>query len=222
VRPFDVRVGPLTMNVSGSNGIDQTMDFLLGLEVPRSAMGARADQVVASLVAQTARTGLQIQPSDVLRLGARLTGTVTDPSVSVDLREVTASAARGVERALVQEAERRVEAVEQRFDAAADEAQRRAEAELARLVAEAEQRAETIRVEAQALAETVRREGNQQADALLERPTSAAGRVAARAAADRLRREAEETAARIVREADARADALVAEARHRPPDPPAQ
>src|SRR4051794_9889954 len=31
--PFDVKLGPLTMNVAGSNGIDQSLDYTLGLKV---------------------------------------------------------------------------------------------------------------------------------------------------------------------------------------------
>jgi hypothetical protein len=222
VSPFDVRFGDLTMNVAGSNGLDQSLEYTLGLQLPRAALGTGAERVVASLISQTARAGLELQAADVVALGVQLTGTLLNPSVTADFRGLTRSAAQGVEQALRQEADRRVEAMEQRLDAAAEEARERAAAEAARLIAEAEDRAAAIREQAETLAATVRREGHDQADALLARATTPAARIAARPAADRLRREADEQAARLIREADARADALVAEARRRTEGPPEQ
>jgi hypothetical protein len=215
VRPFDVRVGPITMNVAGSNGLDQSLQYVLGLEVPRHVLGGEADRVVAGLISRTERAGLQLQPTDVIALAVQLTGTVASPAVHADFAGLAGSGVRGVEQALRHEADRRVEAVEQRFDAAAEEARLKAEAEAARVVAEAEVRAAAIREEAAALADRVRREGAEQADVLLARATNPAAQLAARAAADRLRREADERADRIAREADARADALIQDARDR-------
>jgi hypothetical protein len=215
VSPFDVTIGDMVLNVAGSNGLDQSLDFNLGLQLPRSTLGAGADQVVATLISRTERGGIELRPSDVISLGARLTGNVTSPALSIDFRGFTSSAAQGVQQALQQEAERRVEAVERQLDAAADEARGRARAEAERLLAEAEESAATIREEARALASAIRREGDVQADALLNRATNPAARLAARPAADRLRQEAADRADRLVAEADARADALIAEARTR-------
>jgi hypothetical protein len=215
VRPFDVGVGPVSMHVAGSNGLDQSLLYTIGLDVPRSALGTEANQVVATLISQTARAGLEVGASDVVRLGVQMTGTVTNPSIATDFRGVTQSAAGGVERALREEADRRLEAVEDRLDAAAEEARERARADAARLVAEAETRAAEIREEGRAVAERVRLEGYEQADALVARASGPVARAAAQTAAARLRRETDERADGIVREADARADALVAEARRR-------
>lgn len=215
VRPFDVGVGPVTLHVAGSNGLDQSLLYTIGLDVPRSALGSEANQVVATLISQTGRAGVEVGASDVVRLGVQMTGTVSSPSIATDFRGVTQSVAGGVERALREEAGRRVEVVEDQLDAAAEEARERARAETARLVAEAETRAAAIREEARGVAERVRREGYEQADALVARASGPVARAAAQTAADRLRRETDERAAGIVREADARADAVVAEARRR-------
>jgi hypothetical protein len=219
VRPFDVGVGPLKLNVSGSNGIDQSLRYAIGLEVPRSVLGVEADRVVTSLISQTSRAGLQLEPSDVVQLAVQLTGTVTSPAIATDFRGVTGSAGVAAQQALREEAGRRVEGVvggaEERVDAAAAAARAEAEARRARLLAEAEARGAAIREEARVAAERVRREGYEQADALVARASGPVARAAAQTAADRLRRETDERADRIVREADAAADALVAEARRR-------
>jgi uncharacterized protein involved in outer membrane biogenesis len=213
VRPFQVRLGDSRMTVTGSNGVDQSLQYTLGLEVPRAALGAEADRVVASLIAQAGRTGVQLQPSDVVQLGVQLTGTVRDPSIKTDFSGVASSARAGLGRAVAGELERRAEATEERVDEAKEAARRKAEAEAARIVQEAEQRAAAVREEAAKLAETVRREGHERADSLLARATNPVARTAARPVADRLRKEADEKADQIVREADERAEAIVAEAR---------
>ena len=44
VNPFTVRVGSRSCGVAGSHGIDQSLEYTLGLRVPRSDLGAGANQ----------------------------------------------------------------------------------------------------------------------------------------------------------------------------------
>ena len=215
VRPFDVEVGPLTMNVVGSNGLDHSLDYQLSLQVPRSLLGDAANRVATRLASRASRAGLDIDVPDVIGVSVRLTGTVTAPTLTTDLHDVAGSATRGVEQALREEVATRVDSIEQRIDSAQADAQRRAEAEAQRIIAEAEQQAAAIRQEARLAAERVRQEGYARADSLVARADNPVARVAARAAAERLRSETDAQAERIVREADARAEAIVAEARRR-------
>jgi hypothetical protein len=215
VRPFDVRIGALAMNVWGSNGIDQSLQYTLALDLPRSALGADANRAITGLVAQTARAGLELQAAERYSLDVQLGGTVTSPAITTEFRNAAGSAVQGIEQGLRDEAVRRVEAVEERVDSVTAEARRRAQAEAERIVADAEQRAATMRAEARALAETVREQGYAQADTLVARASGPVAQAAARTTANRLRRETDERADRIIREADTRADQLVAEARRR-------
>jgi cell division septum initiation protein DivIVA len=213
VQPFQLELGDIRMNVSGSNGVDQSLQYALAVDVPRALLGSDANRVVASLIARTGRAGIDLQPSDVIQLGVQLTGTVKDPTVTTDFSGVVTSAEHALGRAVASELERRAEATTQRADSAKEAARRQAQAEAERIVREAEERAALVREEAAKLAETVKREGYQRADDLLARATNPVARAAARPAADRLRKEADDKAAQIVREADERANGIVAEAR---------
>ena len=53
LQPFDVKMAGLTMNVAGSNGIDQSLEYDLGLKVPKSLLGGGANQAIAGLVSKT-------------------------------------------------------------------------------------------------------------------------------------------------------------------------
>jgi|SRR5688572_10381307 len=213
VNPFTVGVGQSLLRVAGSHGIDQSLQYTLGLQLPRAALGADANRVIAGLVSRAGRTGIDLQAADSVELDVRVGGTLTNPTIQTNLGDVVASAGEQVKEAVREEVAERVDSVKARADSAAAEARRRAEAEAERLIAEAEQRAAAIRAEAQRLADRVRQEGNARADSLVARASNPLAQAAARAAADRLRKETNDRADQIISEADKRANDLVAEAR---------
>ncbi|MDF2770618.1 MAG: hypothetical protein K0S86_111 [Geminicoccaceae bacterium] len=213
VSPFTVGVGQSVLRVAGSHGIDQSLQYTLGLQLPRAALGADANRVIAGLVSRAGRTGIDLQAADSVELDVRVGGTLTNPTIQTNLGDVVASAGEQVKEAVREEVAERVDSVKARADSAAAEARRRAEAEAERLIAEAEQRAAAIRDEAQRLADRVRQEGNARADSLVARASNPLAQAAARAAADRLRKETNSRADQIISEADKRASDLVAEAR---------
>ena len=195
VEPFAVNIGKTTMNVSGSNGLDQSLQYALTLKVPRSELGTAANQAVAGLVSRAGGAGIDLQAAQEIELGIQLGGTVTNPSVKADVGSVVASVKEETERAV------------------RDAATQKLSAEKAKLVQDAEQRAAAIRKEAQALADNVKQEGYAQADALTAKATNPILQAAAKPAADKLRKEADQKAAGIVSEADKRAEDIVAKAR---------
>jgi len=212
VEPFDVGVGGLAMTVSGSNGIDQSVDYTLGLNVPRAGF---ADAALTSLASRAGPLGATLAAVDPVRVSARVTGTATQPSVNLGLSETAGSVRAAATQAVGATVEQRIDDAQQRLDASSAEARERARAQADSIVAEAQRQADAIRVEARQAATAVRVEGNRAADEVLARATNPLARTAAQPAADRLRREAEQRAVAIEREADERAAAFVAEAQAR-------
>jgi hypothetical protein len=206
VQPFTVGIGQTSMTVSGSNGIDQSLDYNLGLEVPRSLLGAEANQAISGLVAKAAGAGLDLQAAQQISLGIKLGGTVTNPSVNVG--SAASSAVQGAGQAVQEAAEQRVAEV-------VDSAKLKAAAAAAKLVADAEQRAASLRAEAKTLSEKVKREGYLQAESLEGKAQGPLAQAAAKLAGDRLRKETDSKAASILSEADKKASALVAEAKRK-------
>jgi hypothetical protein len=196
LQPFDVKVGPLKMNVAGSNGIDQSLDYKLGLKVPSSLLGSGASQALAGLASKAGQAGIDLSSAQEIPLGVQLTGTVTNPSVKADVGSLASSTTKGAEQAVRQAATKKVSA------------------EATRLVQAAEKQAADIRQQAQSLADKVKQEGYQQADSL----TGKAGnnpllQAAAKPAADQLRKQSDDKANDIIRAASQRADSVVSAAR---------
>jgi hypothetical protein len=212
VAPFQVDVGGLAMNVSGSNGIDQSLDYQLGIDVPRAGF---AEAALSGLVSQAGALGASLAAIDPVRVGVRVTGTVNDPAVEPALGEAAGSVRDAATQAAGAAVGQRIDEVEQRLSAEEEAARERARAQADSLVADAERRAEAIRAEARQTADQIRAEGNRAAEEVLARATNPVTRAAAQAAADRLRQEAEQRATALEREADERATALETEARVR-------
>jgi hypothetical protein len=196
VQPFDVKLAGMAMNVAGSNGIDQSMEYTLGLKVPRSLLGGGANQAIAGLVSKAGQAGVDLSSAPEIPLQIQLGGTVTNPVVKADVGSLTTSVAQGAQQAVKQ-------AVTEKVDSAA-----------MRAVQAAQQQAAAIRQRADSLAARVKLTGYQQADSL----TAKAGnnpllQAGAKVAADKLRQESDDKAAGIIGEASKRADSLVAAAR---------
>ncbi|MGD2071242.1 MAG: AsmA-like C-terminal region-containing protein, partial [Gemmatimonadota bacterium] len=128
VRPFQVGLGDLRMAVSGSNGVDQTLDYELTLALPRSALGEGADQAMRALIAKAGRSGLDLEGADSVEVRVGLTGTVTDPSVQTDFRGMITSAGDEVRTSAGRAVAQRVTSVEERVDSTREDALRRARA----------------------------------------------------------------------------------------------
>ena len=192
VKPFDVKVAGTTLTVAGSNGFDQSLNYSLGLKVPRSLLGGDANQAISGLLSKAGAAGFDVGSAAQIPLAVQVGGTVTNPSVSVDV----GSLAKGAQQALTS-------AVTGKLSA-----------EAMKLIQVAESQAAGVRSKAQSLADKLKVEGYQQADSL----TAKAGgnplkATAASLAASQLRKQTDQRAADIISQATAQADSIVASAR---------
>jgi len=73
VEPFDVELGGYKSNVSGSNGIDGSLDYVMKMEVPAGALGEAAGSALASL------TGTKVDVPSTIILNIGIGGTYEDP-----------------------------------------------------------------------------------------------------------------------------------------------
>jgi hypothetical protein len=203
VKPFDFSAGNVNATVSGSSGLDQSLDYTMDLKVPVKGIGA--SDILNQLGAS------QNGKVDVAVL---IGGTFSNPTVKTSLGNIVGNVIDN----LKDKAKEKVEEVKQdAIDKANEEAQKlidAAEAQGDKLIVEAEKQAENIRALAKTQADKIRTEGEKKASELQE---AAKGNIlkeqGAKLAADKLRKEAAEKANTVEREADKRASALVDKAR---------
>lgn len=212
VSPFDVKTGNLKMNISGDQGLDQTLNYIVKTEIPRSDLGSSVNSLIDNLSSQASAFGLKFKVSDVLKVNVKVTGTFSKPVVA-PLFGSTAGETAGNAKSAVQESVKQV--TDKAIDTGKEKARAQAEAEGDRLIKEAEEKGQQVRDEAAKAAEKIRSEANAQAQKLID-DSSTKGqlqKMAAQKAADSLRKNADKKATQLIQEADTQANKLVEEAK---------
>lgn len=208
LEPFENQYDDVTLFAMGDQGLDQTMNYDFNIQMPRASLGSGANQVLDGLSQKAASQGLNIQPSETVNINAKVTGTVTDPKVTLNLKE---SATSVVEDIKEQVEERVKEEVKEQID----DAKERASAEAEKLIKQAEQQAQSIRDAAKASADQVRKQAYDNAQKVEDQAKGKPKlmRDAAKKSADKIRSEGDKKADKIIKEADQKADAVINKAK---------
>jgi hypothetical protein len=219
VEPFDVNLGNSKTTLSGNHGFDQTINYLMSMEIPRSEFGNTANQVLDNLIGQAADRGININPSETVNVGVAFTGTVTDPRVrlnlaqsSTDARQQAMDIIEGAVNEIVGDVKDEAQEV---IDDTRNQVNEELEQRAAKVVEEAKTQAANIRSEAASAAENVRKEARNQAKKLEDEASGPIAKAAARRAGEQLIKTADENAAKLEQEADQKASKLVREAEER-------
>lgn len=212
VSPFDVSTGNLKMNISGDQGLDKTMNYVIKTAIPRADLGGSVNALIDNLASQAAAFGISYKPADIIRVNVKVTGLFGKPVVQPFFGDTPGESAGGVK-------ETAKETVRQTIDTAVDSGRekllREAEAQGDKLIKEAETRGQQLRDEAARAAEKIRQEADVQAQKLIDSAASKGmiAKAAAQKGADSLRAEADKKANAVVKEADEKATNLVEEAK---------
>ena len=207
--PFDVKTGNLKMNIAGDQGLDQTINYIVKTEMPRSDLGSSVNSLIDNLSAQAASYGVAYKPSETLKVNLKVTGTFSKPVIAPFFGSGSEAGTGGGAKAAAKET------VKQTVDQAKDKAREEAEAQAAKLVQEAETQAQNLREEAAKAAQKIREEAEVQAQRLEKEAESkgAIAKLAAKKAADKLRQTADVKAKQVEQEGDAKATKIVEEAK---------
>lgn len=207
VDPFNLTSGSLKSVVSGSMGLDQSLDYTMDVSIPLKDIGA------ANLLSQ-----LGTDPNQKVDVKVLIGGTASDPKITTSLKDIGGSI---VDQA-VEEIKKKIEDV---VDDAVDDAVEQANAKAAQLIADAEKKGDeliataekqgdALVAEAEKQAAQIREEANKQARKLED---DAKGNFlaekGAKIGADKLRAEADKRASQLVVEARKNANKVVESAR---------
>lgn len=213
VSPFDVKTGNLKMNISGDQGLDQTLNYIVKTEIPRSDLGSSVNSLIDNLSTQAASYGITYKPADVLKVNVKVTGTFSKPEVAPFFGSGTGESKGGALKETVKETVKQT--IDNTVDKGKEKARAEAEEQGARLVKEAEEKAQQIRDEAAKRAEQLRQEAADQSQKLIDGAATKGpiAKVAAQKSADAAKKTADTKANQLIQEADNQANKLVEEAK---------
>jgi len=211
VSPFDVKTGNLKMNISGDQGLDQTLNYIVKTEIPRSDLGGSVNSFIDNVSSLASSFGIKYKPADVLKVSLKVTGTFSKPLVAPFFGNTSgenSGAANSTTGAVKQ-------TVDNAVDKAKEKARADAEIEGDKLIKAAEENGQKLKDQAAKSAEDIRKEADIQAQKLID-DSSTKGQLqqmAAQKGADGIRKNADEKATQLVQEADIQANKLVEEAK---------
>ena len=226
VKPFQTAVGKINADISGWNSFDQTMQYVMQLNIPRSEFGGAANNVLNNLVSEANKKGANFSLGDVVPVSVLIGGTITNPTISTDLKsqvnnvvddmkqqlnetiqekkEEAITKVREEASKLVEEANARAQKLLAEAQKQADEVVRVANESAAKLVSAADKKAKEIIVEG---------EKNGPIAGLAAKKTAEVVKGEARSAADKLTSEAQKQSDDIMSKAQQQSDKIVQDAR---------
>ena len=87
VKPFTIKVKDIDMEIGGMHGFDQSLDYIIGMKVPRKYLGANGNTLVNNLAAQATSKGIPVTLSDMIDLNVKMQGNIANPTIKTDLKQ---------------------------------------------------------------------------------------------------------------------------------------
>jgi hypothetical protein len=152
VKPFDVKMGDSKVNIAGSNGFDQSIDYTMKFEIPRAEFGTQANSVVNGLLAQANSKGANFSVGDVVKVDVKIGGTMTDPKIITGLNGAASNVVSDLKDKAKDELDKKKKEAEDKARAELDKKKQELESQVnkAKQDAEAKAKAEAERVKKEA------------------------------------------------------------------------
>ncbi|HEX6169769.1 MAG TPA: AsmA-like C-terminal region-containing protein [Chitinophagaceae bacterium] len=93
VKPFNVKINDIEMHIGGMHGFDQSLDYIIEMKVPRKYLGNEGNNLVNGLITQATSKGIPVKLSEMVDLSVKMGGSMTNPSIKIDLQKVVGDAA---------------------------------------------------------------------------------------------------------------------------------
>ncbi|HTN08866.1 AsmA-like C-terminal region-containing protein [Agriterribacter sp.] len=92
VQPFHVKVKDIDMEIGGMHGLDQSINYAIGMKLPRSLIGTQGNALINNLAQQAGSKGIPVKLSDYINLNIKMGGTISNPQIKTDLKEAAGDA----------------------------------------------------------------------------------------------------------------------------------
>lgn len=210
VEPFDVNIDQIKTNISGSTGLDQTIDYVMKLNVPTDMLKGGAMDLVQGLAGQAAAfLGQEFKMGDKIEMDVLVGGTVEKPTFKPSIAGMGDAGKNVVDMAK----DKIKEELQQAKDDAVEKAVQAAQEQADKMIAEANKQADKLRAEAKKQGDKLRSEGRSAAKKLEDEASNPIAKVAAKEAGKKVIKEADNAADKVEAEADKQARKLIDEAK---------
>ncbi len=211
--PFDLKIDNAKAKVSGSTGFDETIDYLMKMEIPRKDMGGAANSLLEGLTAKANEKGVDVKLADIIKFDVRIGGTFKKPIIKTGLKDVKDNAIDDLKDKAKEEFEKKKEELANKAKEEAAKAIAEAQKKADQLVAEAKKQGDALRAGAKKTGNQLIATADAQGKKLVDGASNPIPKIAAKKTAGKWHKEAVNKANKLNAEADQKANALVAKAK---------
>lgn len=196
--PFTTKINQINTTISGSTGLDQTIDYKWTMEIPKSMLGNTGNNAMSGLLAQlNQKAGTNVQLPEKINVDVLFGGTITKPTIKTSIKDFAQNVKEDIKEQVTQAI----------VDKAAEEAQK--------ILEEAQKQVDKLKAEAQDAANKLKDEAYKQAAELENKGANPLEKMANKKLAEQIRKEADKKAQKIIDEANVKADKIMSDARAR-------
>ncbi|MCD4731502.1 MAG: hypothetical protein K8R74_12935 [Bacteroidales bacterium] len=211
VKPFTLRYADFVANIGGWTSFNQSIDYVMDLNIPREKFGTAVNNVISDLISQAESRGTRFNVGDTVSIDILIFGSLAKPRIETNLKETGISLLEDVNEQIKEEIKVKKRAITKETRERAQRILNDADKQTKRLIAVAKRQAKEFRKKADQSANKIREEADRQA-AAIEQEGKKKGFLAAAAAketAKALRKEANLQAEMIVQEAERKARQVI-------------
>lgn len=149
--PMKMNVGPYPATISGSNGLDKTLDYTMTISLP----AGKVKQQTATALSKLLKTPINTANASAVDVAVHIAGTPDNPKITTSLADLVQSQVEEVTNAVGDAAKQRLEEEKQKLEQKAKEAE---EAARKRVEEEQEKLRQKVREEEERLKQKAREE----------------------------------------------------------------
>ncbi len=215
VKPFETAVGKIKADISGWNSFDQTMQYVMQLNIPRAEFGTAANNVLNNMVNEANKKGANFSLGEVVPVSVLIGGTISNPTISTDLKTSVTNVVDDMKQQLKETIQEKKEEAVAKVREEASKYIEEANVKAQKLLADAQKQAdEVVRVANESAVKLVA-EADKKAEQLIAegKKKGPIAEIAAKKAAEAVKKEAVSSANKINDEALKTSNNIMARAR---------
>jgi hypothetical protein len=220
LKPFTVKMEGIETEISGTSSIDQSIDYVLNMNVPKDKIPAEliktAEQGLSKINGVIPKLNVASFPA-IIKVTTLVGGTFTKPVIKTNFKEALLKATGNLKENIVNSVKEKVkDTVKAVIDNKIKEVKEDLNAQKQALLEDAQKQADRVKLEGQKAGDAIRKEAeNQCANLMNEAGSNPIKKKAAELSCKQLKKTAENKAQKVSDEANEKADTIMAKAREK-------
>lgn len=199
VKPFNVVSNITTFNIAGSNGLDKSLDYVLGMDMPKQVIDLGGASGISKELAKINPNLSLDKIGKAIKMQVLITGNLDKPTLKLGLKGSGISGEGNTVPIVDQVKEVVATTIKQEVNNKLDQAQREADAIIA---------------EAKIAADKIKKEAYDRADQMVEETKNPFAKAGVKLVADKIKKEADKKSNQILEDANKKATEIINKAKN--------